>query len=210
MRRRDRTYPFWKKREANVCNMFLAEEGEEIDALERKELLSHLPDLRAKKVLELASGIGRYTAEFARKASEVVTVDFIDHFVEKNRRKNGHFSNVQFLCKDVMDLDFADAEFDLIFINWLFMYLEDHEVEQLRWRLCSWLKGGGCLFFRESCSIKFKAPVVHDPATYRTVHFYTHLFSDPLHFIKEESVKVSINTFANPLQCFWLFKKPTI
>jgi phosphoethanolamine N-methyltransferase len=188
--------------------MFLSEHGEVIDDQERKELLTHLPDLRAKRVLELGSGIGRYTGEFAKRATEVVTVDFIEHFVEKNRRKNQRFANVQFLCKDVMDLDFHEGEFDLIFINWLFMYLEDEEVKQLRWRLCSWLRRGGHLFFRESCSLTQKEPASHDPATYRTLDFYTDLFAQPLHFVKEESVNVSINTFANPLQCFWLFKKP--
>lgn len=41
--------------------------------------------------------------------------------------------------------------FDIVFSNWLFMYLSDEETEQLLQKSLSWLKPGGTLFFRESC-----------------------------------------------------------
>lgn len=43
------------------------------------------------------------------------------------------------------------SSFDLVFSNWLFMYLSDEETEQLLQKSLTWLAPGGTLFFRESC-----------------------------------------------------------
>ena len=43
------------------------------------------------------------------------------------------------------------SSFDIVFSNWLFMYLSDEETEQLLQKSLSWLKPNGTLFFRESC-----------------------------------------------------------
>jgi hypothetical protein len=43
------------------------------------------------------------------------------------------------------------CSFDIVFSNWLFMYLSDEETEQLLQNSLSWLAPGGTLFFRESC-----------------------------------------------------------
>ena len=40
---------------------------------------------------------------------------------------------------------------DLVFSNWLFMYLTDKQVLTMLQRILGWLKPGGHLFFRESC-----------------------------------------------------------
>ena len=40
---------------------------------------------------------------------------------------------------------------DIIFSNWLLMYLSDKEIQVLAKKMLSWLKVGGHLFFRESC-----------------------------------------------------------
>lgn len=43
---------------------------------------------------------------------------------------NGHYKNVKFMCADVTspDLKIEDGSVDLIFSNWLLMYLSDKEV----------------------------------------------------------------------------------
>lgn len=41
--------------------------------------------------------------------------------------------------------------FDLIFSNWLLMYLSDAELCSLTEKMLSWLRPSGYLFFRESC-----------------------------------------------------------
>jgi hypothetical protein len=48
----------------------------------------------------------------------------------QNESINGHHKNVKFLCADVTspDLNISDESVDLIFSNWLLMYLSDKEV----------------------------------------------------------------------------------
>lgn len=62
----------------------------------------------------------------------------------QNEEINGHYKNVKFMCADVTspDLNFSNDSMDLIFSNWLLMYLSDKEVtavEQytLRLSMCS-------------------------------------------------------------------------
>lgn len=88
----------------------------------------------------------------AGHAKQLTTVDFMADYVEKNRQRNGHHSHVEFLRADVTELEFpADKKFDVIFSNWLLMYLSDDEIKRLTVNMLSWLKDGGYLFIRESC-----------------------------------------------------------
>lgn len=48
----------------------------------------------------------------------------------QNEAINGHHKNVKFLCADVTspELNITEESVDLIFSNWLLMYLSDKEV----------------------------------------------------------------------------------
>lgn len=123
-------------------------------------MLSLLPPYEGKSVLELGAGIGRFTAELAQKAGQLVALDFIDSVIKKvtprsmfwfasqseseaaiclltvlicyfqNESTNGHHKNVKFMCADVTspDLKISEESVDMIFSNWLLMYLSDKEV----------------------------------------------------------------------------------
>lgn len=201
------SHDFWNTINPAVEGMCLNDRRSEIDPKERTEICGLLPNLQGKIVLELGSGIGRYTNFFAENAKKVVTVDFVERFVEKNREQNGHYGNIEFVCDDVINLDFKPGSFHFIFINGLFTYLTDTEVFSLRQRIFDWLKNSGMLFFRESCALYRIDPRKGNPATYRTLYFYTHLFDGHLELIEEKNVNVSINTFANPFPCYWIYKK---
>jgi phosphoethanolamine N-methyltransferase len=71
---------------------------------------------------------GRFTTLLGERAKNVVAVDFMDNFIEENRKANEHLGNVQFVCSDAMSLDFPAGSFDIVFSNWLLMYLNDEEV----------------------------------------------------------------------------------
>ncbi|KAF5767525.1 putative phosphoethanolamine N-methyltransferase [Helianthus annuus] len=60
----------------------------------------------------------------------------------ENESINGHHENVEFKCADVIspDLNFPAESMDLIFSNWLLMYLSDKEVEYIAERLLKWVK----------------------------------------------------------------------
>jgi phosphoethanolamine N-methyltransferase len=92
----------------------------------------------------------------------------MESFLEKNKQENSHYGTVEFLHQDATQLTFEANRylsnsiiviylffvlfsFDIIFSNWLFMYLSDEETEQLLQKSLTWLKSDGTLFFRESC-----------------------------------------------------------
>ncbi|KAK2999648.1 hypothetical protein RJ639_023765, partial [Escallonia herrerae] len=105
-------------------------------------VLSLLPPYEGKSVLELGAGIGRFTGELAKTAGQVLALDFIDSVIKKNESINGHFKNVKFMCADVTSpyLNISAESVDLIFSNWLLMYLSDKEVENVADRFVKWLK----------------------------------------------------------------------
>lgn len=47
------------------------------------QILSLLPPIEGKTVLEFGAGIGRFTTELAQKAGHVIAVDFIDSVIKK-------------------------------------------------------------------------------------------------------------------------------
>ncbi|KFK39125.1 hypothetical protein AALP_AA3G204100 [Arabis alpina] len=164
-----------------VESMMLDSKASDLDKEERPEVLSLLPPYEGKSVLELGAGIGRFTGELAQKAGELIALDFIDSVINKNESVNGHYKNVKFMCADVTspDLKITDGSLDLIFSNWLLMYLSDKEVELLAERMVGWIKVGGYIFFRESCfhqsgDSKRKS----NPTHYREPRFYSKVFQE--------------------------------
>ncbi|CAE8703237.1 unnamed protein product, partial [Polarella glacialis] len=106
-------------------NMMLDSNAGDMDRLERPEILSALPSLQGKKVLELGAGIGRFSGVLARKAGEVVAVDFVKSSCIENQRLNAGCNNLRVMHGDVTQLDLEPNSFDLVFSNWLLMYLTD-------------------------------------------------------------------------------------
>ncbi|KAI5330539.1 PREDICTED: phosphoethanolamine [Prunus dulcis] len=172
---------YWVEHSADLTveAMMLDSKASDLDKEERPEVLSMLPPYEGKSVLELGAGIGRFTGELAQKAGQLVALDFIDSVIKKNESTNGHHKNVKFMCADVTspDLKISEESVDMIFSNWLLMYLSDKEVENLVERMMGWLKVGGYIFFRESCfhqsgDSKRKS----NPTHYREPRFYTKVF----------------------------------
>ncbi|KAK2890777.1 hypothetical protein Q8A67_013420 [Cirrhinus molitorella] len=144
---------FWKghAKFATVEEMMLDSNAQELTQHELPEILSMLPSLTGSDVLELGAGIGRYTRHLIGKARHVTAVDFMEKFVEKNRKDNSHLGKAEFIQADVTKLDFPKHSFDVIFSNWLLMYLSDQELKSLAEKFLTWLRPDGYLFFRESC-----------------------------------------------------------
>ena len=105
---------------ATLENMMLDSDAAFIDKLERPEILSHMPSLQGKSVLELGAGIGRFSGILAGKAERVVAVDFVHSSCEENKRANADKLNLEVLQADVTSLTMAPGSFDLVFSNWLF------------------------------------------------------------------------------------------
>ncbi|CAM8914821.1 unnamed protein product [Rhodiola kirilowii] len=167
--------------ELTVEAMMLDSKAADLDKEERPEVLSLLPPIDGKYVVEFGAGIGRFTGELAKKAGKVLAMDFIEGSIKKNEVINGHHKNTKFVCADVTspDLEIADDSVDLIFSNWLLMYLADEEVEKLAKRMIKWLKVGGFIFFRESCFHQSgDSKRKNNPTHYREPRFYTKIFKE--------------------------------
>ncbi|CAI0380582.1 unnamed protein product [Linum tenue] len=204
-----------------VESMMLDSKASDLDKEERPEVLSLLPPYEGKSVLELGAGIGRFTGEIANKAGQVIALDFIDSVIKKNEDINGHFKNVKFMCADVTspDLNFSEGSMDLIFSNWLLMYLSDAEVETLAERMVKWLKPGGFIFFRESCfhqsgDSKRKSNPTHyrEPRFYTKVFMESHMHDDAgnpyeLSFIGCKCIGAYVRNKKNQNQICWIWQK---
>jgi phosphoethanolamine N-methyltransferase len=205
MRRKEQTMEFWKRLPPTLDSMFFRQDAASIEQKEREEILRYLPSFEGKRILELASGIGRYTSSFATQAQHLVSVDLNPSFLEKNKADNNQFTNVDYYCADAMDLTFRDDQFDLVFMNWLLMYLDDAELAVLSKRIDHWLKPGGILFFRESCTPSGFEPELNYYVNFRSIYFYTDLFDRSFVRIRQDSLQLYEKEFANPFQCFWIY-----
>lgn len=203
----NRARAFWEKQQPTVTCMLLNSLADQVSEIEREEIISHLPNMKRGKILELGSGIGRYTSHFATNCDHLTSVDLVPQFVEKNRLSHQSFKNIDFLCSDAIDLSFDEHSFDFIFTNWLLMYLEDEEVSLLIDRIHRWLKPQGQFFFRESCALIRNQANWHGYyAHYRTaneIESYLKNFT----ILKEEYLKTYVDFFADPMQLCWLCKK---
>uniref|UniRef100_A0A671KY15 phosphoethanolamine N-methyltransferase n=1 Tax=Sinocyclocheilus anshuiensis TaxID=1608454 RepID=A0A671KY15_9TELE len=183
---------FWKEHSkfATVEEMMLDSNAQELTQHELPEILSLLPSLAASDVLELGAGIGRYTRHLIGKACHVTAVDFMEKFVEKNRKDNSHLGNAEFIQADVTKLDFPKHSFDVVFSNWLLMYLSDQELKSLAEKLLMWLRPGGYLFFRESCFHQSgDCKRDFNPTLYRSPAYYNHLMTSVLQDESEKTEK---------------------
>ncbi|TSK45891.1 Phosphoethanolamine N-methyltransferase 3 [Bagarius yarrelli] len=171
---------FWKEhsQHATVEEMMLDSNAQQLTKHELPEILEILPSLDGIKVLELGAGIGRYTKHLMGKARHVTAVDFMEKFLKKNKEENSHLGNAEFIQADVTQLEFPENSFDLIFSNWLLMYLSDEELCSLTEKMLSWLHPNGYLFFRESCFHQSgDSKRDFNPTHYRSPAQYNHLIT---------------------------------
>lgn len=214
---------FWTEHsvEASEEDMMLDSQASEFSKYEREEILGMLGDYSGKDILELGAGIGRYTGILGETAGRVVAVDFMQKFCDKNKENHIHMNNVEVLCADVVELRQPDHSFDIIFSNWLFMYLSDDELSQVLKRILTWLKPGGVLFFRESCFHQSgDKKRSSNPSKYRTPEYYNNflkaanteenqkIFGYDINFTR--SVQTYIRYKKNPNQLCWMASKVVI
>lgn len=206
--------------EPPTASSMIQNESETLQLEERGEILSQIPDLDGRHVLELGAGIGRFTSHFATTAKTVTAVDFAKQFIDENRRANSEFENITYHVANVMDLDFADQSFDFMFMNWLLMYLDDPQIAQLQQSISRWARPDAPVFLRESCVTGSSGQAAHlnipafwnnNPAayqaTYRPKDEYARLFTNGFSLLHTGNVKIYEQMFGNPHQYYWLFRR---
>jgi phosphoethanolamine N-methyltransferase len=212
---------YWKRHSSrpSLEAMFLDRNAPNFVDLDTNEVLQFIPDYENKNVVELAAGIGRFTTFLAKKANHLTVVEFMDSFLDKNKITNGHFSNVDFICADVCNFDMPSNSVDIVFSNWLLMYLSDEEIEIFSQKVLKWLNPGGCLIFRESCFGRGgddrEGP---NPTYYRTSEQYTRIFNTAIssdvenvlskyELIKCKNMETYVKVKGNKGQIAWVWQK---
>lgn len=193
---------------------------------EQKEILAAMPPLSpSHHVLDLGAGIGRhvphwvlshptprYTKVFALAvpSGHVVATDIVARFIAENSAMHSALGNITFLVSDANHLEFPPTSFDLIFANWLLMYLSDPELTLFATRLKDWIRPGGYFFSRESCEHAISG--VKNPSSivrYRGASEYKELFLGlGLVLVREGYLKTYKKVYNNPNQRWWCWRRP--
>ncbi|KAK5966246.1 Phosphoethanolamine N-methyltransferase [Trichostrongylus colubriformis] len=175
--RRDSFKTFWDKYsdKPDTNSMMLNQSADDLEASDRADILSSLPHLTNKDVVDIGAGIGRFTTVLAETARRVHSTDFIESFIEKNQERNAHLGNISYQIGDAVHLQMDEKSVDLVFTNWLMMYLSDREVIEFLFNAMRWLRADGYLHLRESCS---------EPSTGRkkTVTMHSAVDANPTHY----------------------------
>eukprot|EP00753_Platysulcus_tardus_P010954 PLAT317.1.p1 GENE.PLAT317.1~~PLAT317.1.p1 ORF type:complete len:256 (-),score=117.21 PLAT317.1:231-998(-) len=215
----DTAKQYWKtisKRGDSAEVMMLCVDAKTLDERERTEIMSYMPDLAGKRVLELGAGAGRMTRELAAAgAARVAAYDFTEAFVSAAVERFADMPSVVFELGDARTMQPRDEDvgtYDLLFTNWLLMYfVDDADVRRFGERASRWLRPGGHLFIRESCFHRSgDMPVPDNPTVYRRPDEYMELL-----LTEESKLEVACNgrieTYAelknNPNQRWWLFRR---
>ena len=191
---RDVMKAYWhqhSQKKATDSLMLLMKEDAKFASMEKAEIISYLPNFGGLSVVELGSGVGRFTGDLAQRASAVLAVDFVEKFLKENERRFASvYPHIDYLCRDVTKLCLDEASYDFVFSNWLMMYLDDEEVRKLANKLYQWCSYGGYIFFRESCEggASGDLPRSNNPTFYRKYTEYLHIFD-----AKEDLKRVAVH-----------------
>ena len=186
--RRETYKNFWDKYSDKPDNgaMMLNKNADELEEYDRADILASLPDFTDKDVVDIGAGIGRFTTIFSRTARHVTSTDFIESFIEKNKERNAAAKNIKYVVSDAAHLQLPKRSIDLVFTNWLMMYMTDPEVVEFVTNALKWLRPGGFLKLRESCSEpstgRKKTSTLHtndaNPTSYRYSSLYIQLLKN--------------------------------
>jgi 2-polyprenyl-3-methyl-5-hydroxy-6-metoxy-1,4-benzoquinol methylase len=114
-------------------------------AAEHDDLLSLLPDVRGRRVLDLGCGAGQLARYIAmRGAAEVLGVDLSERMLELARREWAH-ERVFYVRGAVEDVTFPVERFDLVVSSLVLHYVDDYR--GLIARIARWLTSGGYLVY---------------------------------------------------------------
>lgn len=117
------------------------------DLFETPALLSLLPDLSGKAVLDLGCGMGGHCAEFIRRgAARVVGVDISEKMLAAARTENGH-PRIEYLRLPMEEIGSLEGPFDVAVSSLAIHYVADYAA--LAADVYRLLAGGGAFVFSQ-------------------------------------------------------------
>uniref|UniRef100_A0A1I7XHH3 phosphoethanolamine N-methyltransferase n=1 Tax=Heterorhabditis bacteriophora TaxID=37862 RepID=A0A1I7XHH3_HETBA len=108
--RRDLFKNFWDRYsdKPDTNSMMLNHTANDLEASDRADILSSLPLLTNKDVVDIGAGIGRFTTVLAETARWVLSTDFIESFIGKSQERNAHIGNISYQIGDAVNLRMED------------------------------------------------------------------------------------------------------
>ncbi|CEF71482.1 Protein of unknown function DUF858, methyltransferase-like family-containing protein [Strongyloides ratti] len=148
-------YSIQFRKSYNIDRITNCKQTRKFEEDDRNDVISMLPDLKNKKILDIGFNVGRFTVELARRGKYINVTDFKLSSYDKLKilKKLANKSNklISVRISDLTSINYKSQKFHLIFTNWLFMYLNDEECYRFLNKSLKWLEKGGYLKFRESC-----------------------------------------------------------
>ena len=97
------------------------------DCIETPIILSMLPDLHGKKILDIGCGMGQHAKQYSDMGAEsVLGIDISEKMLDYAKEHNGA-DNISYKRMAMEDIETIDQKFDLITSSLVFDYIEDFE-----------------------------------------------------------------------------------
>jgi len=153
---------FWKQRvKQHKINEGMTNLEDDSELL-RIKLMKEIPKMKAyvnpkkdMKMLDLGSGYGTWTFEFAKDVELVHAVDYINEMIDigRQRAEKEKFTNVSFFC-DSMQEYVSIIKYDIVLLSGVTIYLNDADIRQLLKCIKSYTKRGSIIILRDGTGIK--------------------------------------------------------
>ena len=88
---------------------------------------ANMGSLAGKSILEIGTGIGRFTRPLAERAESVTTVDMTAGMIVRAKANLSDLTNVNYVQSEIKDLSVERNEFDLVFDVWVLMHILDDD-----------------------------------------------------------------------------------
>ena len=185
---------FWKKRaQDHKLNEGLTNLEDDMELLRLKvqkeypKMKSYINPNKNMAILDLGSGYGTWTYNFAKKVKLVHAVEYIKDLVMigRKRAKDENITNVKFFVSSVQDFT-SKLKYDLILLSGICLYLNDADMRQMLKKMKNYTKLGTVLVLRDSTGLKRRHIIEKEyserlktmySATYRTKAEYVKMFA---------------------------------
>ena len=155
--------------------------------LETTKVVEYMQSVEGRTILDLGAGVGQWAFRFVeRGASRVVAVEYSKELVDLGRKEARvrNVSNLDFVVSAAEDY-ISDAQFDVVFISGLFVYMNDDQAEKLAARLSTHCNKNTILLLRDGTALENRYIIdnrlsehlkTQYSALYRTANEYQNLF----------------------------------
>ncbi|CCN85940.1 hypothetical protein VIBNISFn27_p10095 [Vibrio nigripulchritudo SFn27] len=198
---------YWESKDANMKEMIGNKDYQHFIEKDTQEVIDLVAPYAKGNVLELACGIGRFTSLLAKISDNVTAVDFIEKFIDENKKLNASFDNIKYIQADVCELESTSDKYDHIFINWLLMNISDEATIQVVDYLRDNVKFGGTIYLRESCFCSSNPNKSIQISNYRSDRYYEELFSSGFEIVDKGNINAYEFHYGNKNQIWWILRR---